>query len=189
MLVKAGVDVAKVRMVDDQTYDPFLLERGSFDALAAYQSNEPITLRAAHDAFTLWAPAQFGISGTFNVQVANRKFLAAHPGAAADFLRASFRAFNYCVAHGATCVGYLAQAQGPSFNIAHGEAEWRIESTLALDHHVTGEGLGVQTQAEWAPEAKAVSEYKLVRGAVDLATAEDTSLAASLYQGTRLIWP
>ena len=123
------------------------------------------------------------------VQVANRKFLAAHPGAAADFLRASFRAFSYCVAHSATCVGYLAQAQGPSFDIAHGEAEWRIESTLALDHHVAGKGIGVQTLAEWAPEARAVAQYKLVHGAVDLATAEDTSLAASLYQGTRLIWP
>jgi len=189
MLAKAGVDVAKVRMVDDQTYDPFLLVRGSFDALEAYQSNEPITLRAAHAAFTMWAPSQFGISGTFNVQVANRKFLAAHPGAAADFLRASFRAFSYCVAHSATCVGYLAQAQGPSFDIAHGEAEWRIESTLALDHHVAGKGIGVQTLAEWAPEARAVAQYKLVHGAVDLATAEDTSLAASLYQGTRLIWP
>ena len=38
MLVKAGVDLSKVRLVDDQTYDPFLLVRGSFAALEAYQS-------------------------------------------------------------------------------------------------------------------------------------------------------
>ena len=135
------------------------------------------------------APSQFGISGTFNVQVANRKFLAAHPSAVADFLRASFRAFSYCVAHAAVCVGYLAKAQGPSFDLAHGEAEWKIESTLALDHHVAGQGIGVQTRAEWAPEARAVAQYKLVSGAVNLARVEDTSLAASLYQGTRLTWP
>ena len=54
---------------------------------------------------------------------------------------------------------------------------------------MAGKGIGVQTRAEWAPEARAVAQYKLVHGAVDLATAEDTSLAASLYQGTRLIWP
>jgi NitT/TauT family transport system substrate-binding protein len=189
MLVKAGVDVAKVRLIDDQTYDPFLLVHGSFDALEAYQSNEPITLRAAHDRFMMWTPAQFGISGTFNVQVANRKFLASHRAATADFLRASFRAFAYCTTHAAICVGYLARAQGPTFDVAHGEAEWRLESALALDHHLAGQGLGVETWAEWAPEARAVARYKLVPGPIDLAAAEDTSLASSLYRGTKLIWP
>ena len=119
----------------------------------------------------------------------NRKFLAAHPTAAADFLRAEFRAFDYCTAHGATCVGYLAKAQGPTFDVAHGEAEWRFESALALDHHLAGAGIGVQSLAEWAPEAKAVAQYKLVHAPVDLAVDEDTSLASSLYRGTRLIWP
>ncbi len=189
MLVKAGVNLSKVRLVQDPTYDPLLLVHGSFDALEAYQSNEPITLRAGHDPFTMWTPAEFGISSTFNVQVANRKFLAAHRSAAADFLRAEFRAFGYCTAHAAICVGYLAQAQGPTFNVAHGEAEWRLESALALDHHLAGRGIGVETVSEWAPEAAAVLRYKLVRKPVDLATAEDTSLASSLYRGTRLVWP
>jgi putative hydroxymethylpyrimidine transport system substrate-binding protein len=189
MLVKAGANVSKVRLVQDPTYDPLLLVHGSFDALEAYQSNEPITLRADHEPFTMWTPAQFGISSTFNVQVANRKFLASHRGAVADFLRAEFRAFGYCTAHAATCVGYLAEAQGPTFNLAHGEAEWRVESALALDHHLAGRGIGVETVAEWAPEAAAVLRYKLVRKPVDLAGAEDTSLAGSLYRGTRLVWP
>lgn len=189
MLVKARVDISKVHLVDDQTYDPLLLVHGSFAGLEAYLSNEPITLRADHYSFTTWAPAQFGISGTFNVQVANRKFLAAHPAAVADFLRAEFRAFNYCTAHGATCVGYLAKAQGPTFDIAHGEAEWKIESALARDHHLGGAGIGVETLAEWAPEAKAVAQYKLVHKPVDLANDEDTSVASSLYHGTVLIWP
>jgi NitT/TauT family transport system substrate-binding protein len=189
MLVKSGVNVSKVRLVEDPTYDPLLLVHGSFDALEAYQSNEPITLRADHDPFTMWTPGQFGIAGTFNVQVVNRKFLAAHRSAAADFLRAEFRAFSYCTAHAATCVEFVAQAQGPTFDVAHGEAEWRIESALALDHHLAGLGIGVETLGEWAPEAKAVARYKLVRKPVDLATAEDTALARSLYRGTRLIWP
>ncbi len=189
MLVKAGVDISKVHLVDDQTYDPLLLVHGNFDALQAYQSNEPITLRADHYQFRMWTPAQFGIPGTFNVQVVNRKFLAAHRTAVADFLRASFRAFTYCTVHAATCVGYLAAAQGPTFDVAHAEAEWKIESTLAIDHHLAGRGVGVQTLDEWAPEAKAVAQYKLVPKPVDVATSEDTSLASSLYRGTTLIWP
>jgi NitT/TauT family transport system substrate-binding protein len=189
MLVKAGVDLSKVRLVNDLTYNPLLLVQGSFSALQAYQSNEPITLRADHKPFTMWTPAQFGIPGTFNVQVVNRKFLSSHPTATPDFLRAEFLAFNYCVRNPVTCVDYLAKAQGPTFDVAHGEAEWRVESTLALDHHLPGDGIGVQTTAEWAPEADAVVQYKLLDKAVDLGAVEDTTLAASLYHGTQLIWP
>jgi NitT/TauT family transport system substrate-binding protein len=189
MLARAGVDASRVRMVDDQTYDPLLLENGSFAALQAYQSNEPITLRSAHEPFTMWTPAEFGISGTFNVQVVNRRFLSSHPSAAADFLRAEFKAFAYCTSRVSTCVGYLAKAQGPSFNVAHGEAEWRVESALALGHHLPGAGIGVETTSEWAPEAKAVTRYGLLRTSVDLGALEDTTLAASLYRGTRLVWP
>ena len=96
MLVKAGVDLSKVHVVIDPSYNPLLLVHGTFSAIQGYQSNEPITLRAAHEPFTMWTPAQFGIPGTFNVQVVNRKFLASHPSATADFLRAEFLAFSYC---------------------------------------------------------------------------------------------
>jgi NitT/TauT family transport system substrate-binding protein len=189
MLVKAGVDLAKVTVVSDTTYDPQLLIHGSYYALQGYESNEPITLRADHEPFNMWTPAQFGVSGTFNVQVVNRNFLSAHPTAAADFLRAELRAFDYCARHVATCVGYLAKAAGPTFDVAHYEAEWRLESTLAEQHHLAGLGIGVQTTAEWGPEAKAVYQDKLVRKPVDLAADEDTAVAASLYHGTTLVWP
>jgi NitT/TauT family transport system substrate-binding protein len=189
MLTKAGVKVSKVRLVNDVTYNPLLLVQGSFSALQAYQSNEPITLRADHKPFTMWTPAQFGIPGTFNVQVVNRKFLASHPTAPADFLRAEFLAFNYCVHNPVTCVDYLAKAQGPTFDVAHGEAEWQVESSLALHHHLAAKGIGAQTTAEWAPEAAAVVQYKLLDKPVKLGPLEDTAIAASLYHGTQLIWP
>ena len=189
MLAKAGVNLAKVHTVDDFTYNPLLLTEGKFDALQAYQSNEPFTLRAAGASFRMWTPAQFDIPGTFNVVVANRRFVATHRQAAADFLRAEFHAFSYCQSHVATCVGFLAKAQGPTFLLLHGEQEWRYESALAVDHHLAGEGIGVESTAEWTPEAKAVVQYKRVSHPVDLATAEDTRLAASLYRGTTLIWP
>jgi NitT/TauT family transport system substrate-binding protein len=189
MLVKAGVNLSKVRSVVDPSFNPLLLVHGTFSAIQAYQSNEPITLRADHEPFTMWTPAQFGIPGTFNVQVVNRKFLASHPSATADFLRAELMAFNYCTRNPVTCVDFLAKAQGPTFDVAHGEAEWKVESTLALDHHLAGKGVGVQTTAEWAPEADAVVHYKLLDKAVDLGAVENTTIAASLYHGTQLIWP
>jgi ABC-type nitrate/sulfonate/bicarbonate transport system substrate-binding protein len=189
MLVNAGVDLSKVTFVSDTTYDALLLVHGSYDGLQAYESNEPITLRADKEPFNMWEPAQFGVSGTFNVQVVNRHFLAAHPAAVAGFLRAELRAFNYCTVHATACVSYLSHAAPPPFDFSHAVEEWRIESALAEDHHLPGQGIGVQSAAEWAPEAKAVYKYGLVHKPVDLATEEDTSLAASLYHGTTLTWP
>jgi ABC-type nitrate/sulfonate/bicarbonate transport system substrate-binding protein len=189
MLVKAGVDLKRIETVNDTSYNPALLIQGKFDALQAYQSNEPFTLRADGDKFRMWTPAQFGVPGTFNVVVVNRKFLAQHPTAVSDFLRAEFHAFYYCADHVATCVGFLAKAQGPTFSISHGEQEWRYEAHLALDHRLPGKGIGVESIPEWQPEAVAVLRYKRVSSAPDLAHAENTTIAAALYHGTSLIWP
>ncbi|HTV11470.1 MAG TPA: ABC transporter substrate-binding protein [Acidimicrobiales bacterium] len=189
MLVKAGVKLSKVILVNDTAYNPLLLVDGHYDALQAYESNEPITLRADHEPFNMWAPAQFGVSGTFNVQVVNRVFLTDHRTAAADFLRAELHAFYFCLDHASTCVGYLAKASPTSFDVAHAEQEWQIESSLAEHHHLPGKGIGVQTATEWQPEAAALLEYKLVARPVDLLDAQDTALAASLYRGTQLTWP
>ena len=66
---------------------------------------------------------------------------------------------------------------------------WALESKLALDHTLAGQGVGVQSAAEWQPEAKALTEYQIVKSVPSLSTWEDTSLAASLYHGKTLIWP
>jgi NitT/TauT family transport system substrate-binding protein len=189
MLAKAGVDLSKVHEVSDPSYNPLLLEHGTFSALQAYQSNEPITLRAAHAPFNMWTPAQFGVPGTFNVQVVNRNFLSAHPTAVANFLRGELHGFDYCAQHATTCVHLLAQAYGPGYSVAHGLAEWALETKLAEDHHLKGKGIGVQTAAEWRPEARALVQYKLVSHAIGLSRVEDVGLAASLYHGTKLTWP
>ena len=78
MLKAAHVDIAKVEEVNDTSYDPTLLIHGRFDGLQAYQSNEPLTLKADGDKFNEFLPSSYGVSGTFNVQVVNQKFLADH---------------------------------------------------------------------------------------------------------------
>jgi NitT/TauT family transport system substrate-binding protein len=191
MLQKAGVDVSKVHEVNDTSFDPTLLVNGPYTALQAYQSNEPLTLDADGYAkdFTEWKPAQFGVNGTFNVQVVNTKFLEMHRGAVQDFLRAELHAFDYCVANATKCIALTARMAGKTFDVTHELAEWRLESALAMHHTVPGRGVGVETTSEWTPEATAVLQYKLVRKPVDLATAENTTIAASLYAGSTLIWP
>ena len=192
MLQAAHVDLAKVRLVSDKSYDPFLLTEGKFDALQAYRSNEPITLRAAHQAFREYVPSSYGVRGTFNVQVANTAFLHAHRGAVADFLRADLHAFDYCALHAAACVageGKAAAAAGVPYDARHSLAEWRFEVALARRHHLAGKGIGVQSLAEWQPEAAALLAHHLVHALPPLPGVEDTTLAASLYAGTARRWP
>jgi len=52
-------------------------------------------------------------------------------------------------------VGFLAKAQGSTFQVTFAEAEWKFESGLVAAHHLPGAGAGVQTAAEWTPEAEA----------------------------------
>ncbi|HVB05599.1 MAG TPA: ABC transporter substrate-binding protein [Acidimicrobiales bacterium] len=191
MLQKAGVDPAKVHEVNDTSFDPTVLVHGPYQALQAYQSNEPFTLDAAGDAkdFRTWTPAELGVRGTFNVQVVNSRFLRAHRQAVADFLRAEFHAFDYCAAHAPACVGYVAAAAGKSYDRAHALKEWNYEVALSEQHTLSGQGVGVQSAAEWTPELQALVANKLVKKAPSLASAMDASLAASLYRGTQLIWP
>lgn len=192
MFHAAGVDLSKVRQIDTQDYDPNQLVQGQEDAIQAYQSNEPLVLKAENASFNEFTPSQFGVSGTFNVQIFNRSFLADHTLAVADFTRAELHAFDYCVAHQASCVGIeqsYAQSAGSEYEVAHEKAVWRLESALAMQHTLPGEGVGVESQAEWRPEAKAVVEYGIVKSLPPLGQFEDTSITASLYDGKTLIWP
>ncbi|HVC24731.1 MAG TPA: ABC transporter substrate-binding protein [Acidimicrobiales bacterium] len=192
MLKKAGVDVSKLNEVNDISYNPDLLPEGKFAALQAYRSNEPITLRAEHQGFREYIPSQFGVHGTFNLQVVNRTYLARHRATVADFLRAELHAFDFCGVHPLTCVKFedaAAAAAGVKNNQAHDVAEWKFEYALAVRHTLPGAGVGVQSQAEWAPEVAALKASGLVTHVPPLSTYEDTALAASLYHGKSLVWP
>ena len=198
MLKKAGANLSAIHEVNDTSYDPTVLfaKTPGFSALQAYQSNEPLTLAAAGyrpgKAFHLWTPGQFGVKGTFNVQVVNGTFLKKHRSTVADFLRAEFHALNFCLAHASTCVTMeqkVAQSAGFPGSLAHSLAEWKLEAALIRGHMLPGLGIGVETAAEWRPEAKALVTYGLISRAPVLSKVEDTSLAASLYHKTSLVWP
>ncbi len=198
MLRRGGASLSKITQVNDTSYDPSILfnTQPGYSALQAYQSNEPLTLAAdgyrLGTGFREWTPAQFGVQGTFNVQVMNGSFLRRHPTAAADFLRAELHALDFCLGHETTCVTLeqgVAKAAGYSSNLSHALAEWKIEAGLIRKSALPGRGIGVQTASEWASEARAALSYGLVAHAPVLSRIENTTLAAGLYHGTTLIWP
>lgn len=198
MLKKSGANLAAIHQVNDTSYDPTVLfaKTPGFSALQAYQSNEPLTLAAAGyrpgRAFREWTPEQFGVPGTFNVQVVNGTFLKKHRSTVADFLRAELHAMDFCLAHESICVTteqQVARSAGFPSSLTHALAEWRLEATLIRNHTLPGLGIGVETAAEWQPEARAVVAYHLVAHAPALGRIEDTSLAAGLYHSRSLIWP
>jgi NitT/TauT family transport system substrate-binding protein len=192
MFHAAGVDISRVQQVDTQDYDPNQLVRGQESAIQAYQSNEPLVLRAEKARFNEFIPSQFGVKGTFNVQIFNGEFLARHKQAVTDFMRAELHAFYYCAARQASCIDIeqrYAQAAGSEYQVPHERAVWRLEAVLALDHTLPGRGVGVQTIAEWQPEATALERYGIAEGVRALGKWEDTSIVASLYDGKTLIWP
>lgn len=192
MLKAAGAQTSRIDMVNTTDYDPNQLIEGHVDGLQAYQSNEPLTLRAEHQKFNEFTPAELGVKGTFNVVIFNRGFLQAHREVAADFLRADLRGFDHCVSHASACIeieaGY-ARAAGATYDVSHEKAVWALESKLALDHTLPGKGVGVQSQAEWQPEARALRQYGIVKKVPSLSTWEQTTIASSLYHGKTLIWP
>lgn len=192
MLRVAGAQPSKIDMVDTTNYDPNQLVQGHVDGLQAYQSNEPLILRAEHQRFNEFTPADMGVKGTFNVEIFNRAFLGAHRSAAAAFLRAELHAFDYCAGHARACIdieaGY-ARDSGATYDVSHEGAVWAIESKLARGHTLPGQGVGVQSQAEWQPEAQALAQYQIVKTVPSLSTWQDTTLAASLYHGKTLAWP
>ncbi|MGC8510246.1 MAG: ABC transporter substrate-binding protein [Acidimicrobiales bacterium] len=192
MLVRAGATISRVHLVADTNYDPTQVLQGTVQGLQAYQSNQVITLRALHARFREFTPQQFSIPGTYNVMVANAAFLHRHRVAVADFMRADLHALHYCLAHPAACVaieGADARAAGVPFSTSHENAVWSLERRLTLASTPVGRGIGVQTYAEWRPEAAALRHFGVLARVPALARAEDVSLVAGLYRGTTLVWP
>lgn len=192
MLSAAGVDLSQVHFVNTTNYDPNQVVQGKIDAVTCYQSNEPLTLRAEHVPFHEFTPAQFHVTGTFNVQFFNKTFRAAHYAAAKDWMRAVLHAFYYCAAHQAACVnieGEYARQAGAEFPTSHERQVWALESALALNHTLPGKGVGVQTAAEFQPEARELVRFGLMKSVPSPASVMDATMVASLYHGKTLIWP
>jgi NitT/TauT family transport system substrate-binding protein len=191
-LKKAGVNTSQVDFVNDTSYNPDLLPEGKFAAIQAYTDNEPLTLRSQNLPFREWDPSKFGVTGTYDPEYFNRTFLKKHPTAVADFERADIYALTYCYTHALKCVKIeqaVASAAGASFPIEHKIEQFNLAAHIVEKSSLPGLGVGVETYQEWTPEYEALKSFGIDKTLPPLQAVENTTIVASLYNGTRLIWP
>ena len=196
MLDAAGVDTDNVAFVKMTNYDPTVVTRGQVDAIVGYASNQPERLRALGEDFSEFLPADYDLSGSYNVMEVNSQFLAEHREVVSDFMRASLRALHECLEDEAACVDLvssLAQQhqQGEAFPLDQQTRTWAVESQWVRDS--AGGPPGVMSIDSWQAEATLVAKYGSAVGASgnvpDTNAIMDHALVADLYDGDRLLWP
>jgi ABC-type nitrate/sulfonate/bicarbonate transport system substrate-binding protein len=188
MLVRAGVDVSKIKQVK-VGFDPSVLPRGQVQALTGYRSNEPLTLRDRGVAVTQWNPDKYGIAGSFGTVIGNPSFVVKHPTAAQDFLRASLHAFSHCQTHADQCVAFAARRSPTGFDSKHNLQVWQTEADLVRDSRPTSRPLGMIDPALTAKEAAVLSQSGQLPSVPDISAAVDLAPLAAVYTGSTLIWP
>lgn len=192
MLDAAGVESSRVEFVKMTNYDPTVVTRGQVDAVIGYASNQPERLRALGEDFTEFLPSDFGLTGTYNVMEVNRTFLAENREVVSDFMRASLRALEGCLADEADCVGRISDVaerngQGEAFPEDQQARTWAVESEW-----VRGSAAGppgVMSRESWEAEAELVARYGGEPRVPAVDEMVDMDLVADLYDGDRLIWP
>ncbi len=165
MLGKAGVDRTKVKTIK-VGYDPTILPRGQVDALTGFVSNEPNLLKDAGTEVTVWKPWEYGVAGSTGAFAVNSDWAQKNPDAVADFMRATFKAFQYCAdeAHVEECIDFQQkQADSPTDDSDHQTAVWTTESQQVADNPVPG---------TW--------------GSVDKANVESLTADINTYLGTNI---
>lgn len=197
MLNQAGlVEGADFETVLIEGFDPKLhIEIPAIVGFPAYKSNEPLQLEAAGIPFTVFDPADFDIPGSFGILYTNAEFLAAHPTAAEDFVRASMRGLADAVAdptEASDIALALINASGNAMFLSpDGErARWAVESELVTSTN-TATALGVPEPELLQAEVDAHAQTGLFGGtAPDITPFYDVDLIAGIYDSNRqVIWP
>lgn len=191
MLDEAGVDVSKVEMVKMTNYDPTVVVREQVDAIVGYASNQPQSLKAQGLPFSEFLPSDLGVEGTYNVMEVNSRFIDEHREVAADFMRASLKALQYCLDESDACIDKLAKlaednGQGAAFPREQLARTWEVESAWVRES--AGGNPGVQNESMWEPEYALVKKYGDVKELPAIADMMDADLVADLYDGDTLIW-
>lgn len=197
--------LASAGLVEGRDYDTVLLDgfdpkvHIALDDIAGfpgYQSNEPGQLERAGIPFTLFTPSDAGIPGSFGILYTNAAFLAAHPTAAADFMRAAMKGLQDALADPAAASQLalaLINANGnPNFLSPEGETyRWETESRLIRETTPEGSVPGAPVEAELQAEVEAYAAIGLFGGTAPTITDRfDPDLVRGLYgPDGRVIWP
>ncbi len=196
MLFKAG-------LVENKDYSTVLLD--GFDPVAhfrqdivgrpGYKSNEPGILERAGVPFKLFDPATDDIPGSFGIIYTSQDFLAGHPTAVQDFVRATMKGLADAIADPAAavaaCVALIQTAGNQNHLTTEGETfRWTTESKMVVDSTPTGEPLGLVDPAQLKAEVDAYSAAGVFATPPSTDGTYNTDLVKGVYDATgQVIWP
>jgi NitT/TauT family transport system substrate-binding protein len=204
-----AVMLAGSGLVEGENFETVLLD--GFDPTAhiaiesivgfpGWKSNEPGTLTRAGTEFDLFDPIDYDVPGSFGVIYTNEQFVAEHPTATEDFVRATMRGLADAIADpaaaAATAVELINANGNPNFLSPEGETfRWETDADLILTTTPEGVGLGVPDPEALQAELDAYAEVGLFGdGEVpDAASVAATALVAGVYDpdinDRDVVWP
>ena len=166
-------------------------------AIPGWRSNEPGALERAGLKFDLYDPKDYDIPGSFGVIYTSPTFLAEHPSAVEDFMRATMRGLADAIADpaGAAAVAVeLINGHGnPNFLSPEGEAfRWATDAETIVATTPEGSNIGVPVGSELEDQISAYAAVGYWGDSEPPAVAGrfDPDLVNNLYDdnGT-VIWP
>jgi NitT/TauT family transport system substrate-binding protein len=192
-------------LVENEDYETVLLDGfdpvahiaiESIDGFPGYKSNEPGALERAGIDFDLFDPLDYDIPGSFGVIYANVDFVAEHPSAAEDFMRATMRGLADAIADPSTAanaaVELINSGGNPNFLSAEGETfRWSTDAALMTELTPAGVGFGVPDPTALQDELDTYAAVGLFGdGATPIATDYLSDLLDGVYDAdATVIWP
>jgi len=197
--------LATAGLVENQDYETVLLDGfdptahiaiESIDGFPGYKSNEPGALERAGIEFDLFDPLDYDIPGSFGVIYGNADFIAEHPTAAEDFMRATMLGLADAIADpeaaANTAVELINSGGNPNFLSPEGEVfRWSTDAALISELTPAGTGYGVSDAAALQNELDTYGEVGLF-GDAETPVAADylSSILDGIYDAdATVIWP
>jgi NitT/TauT family transport system substrate-binding protein len=201
------VMLGEAGLAEGTDYETVLLD--GFDPLAhiaipdivgfsGWKSNEPGTLERADVPFDTFDPVDYDVPGSFGVIFTSLDFLAEHPTAAEDFVRATLRGLADAVedpeAAAATAVALINETGNPNFLSAEGETfRWSEEAELIVASTPEGSPLAVPDDVSLQAELDAGAGVGLFGDSGEAPSAA-ASIAPDITSGVydangEVIWP
>jgi NitT/TauT family transport system substrate-binding protein len=196
--------LATAGLTENEDYETVLLDGfdpmahiaiESIDGFPGYKSNEPGVLERNGVEFDLFDPLDYDIPGSFGIVYTNAEFVAAHPSAAADFMRATMLGLADAIddpeAAADAALALINSGGNPNFLSPEGEVfRWTTDAALIRELTPAGIGFGVPDLDALQNELDTYGDVGLF-GDADTPNAADhlSGLLDGIYDGATVIWP
>jgi ABC-type nitrate/sulfonate/bicarbonate transport system substrate-binding protein len=197
--------LATAGLVENEDYETVLLDGfdptahiaiDAIDGFPGYKSNEPGALERAGIDFDLFDPLDYDIPGSFGVVYGNAQFIAEHPTAAEDFMRATMLGLADAIADpeaaANTAVELINSGGNPNFLSPEGEVfRWSTDAALISELTPPETGFGVADVDALQNELDTYAEVGLFGDAETPSAAEFLSdVLDHVYDAdATVIWP